>query len=83
MVDAIDSNGIVFFVLFLILFFTDFIINFIKRKEANMNIEKITIFKVVKNLFISILSTFWAIGTSITATAGLQYNNPSLRFISK
>lgn len=80
MVGAIDSNGIVSFALFVILSITDFIINYLlKRKENNMNIEKKTIFKVVKNLFISILSTLWAIGASVTATADLQYNNPSLR----
>lgn len=73
-VGIVSSNGLVPIALFIILVISSYIIdNLEQRKETNnMEQAKTTIKQVVTDLSFSILTTLWAIGASVTATAVLH-----------
>lgn len=70
MVGFISGNGLVPIALFIILITMNYLINLNEQKKEanNMEQDKTTIKKMTTKLFNSTLSTFWAIGASVTAT---------------
>lgn len=74
MVGVVSSNGLVPIALFIIQVISSYFINHLEQRKETNNMEQAntTIQKVTNNLCVSILTTLWAIGASITATAVLH-----------
>lgn len=74
MVGVVGSNGLVPIALFCILVISSYFINHLEQRKENNNMEqaKTTIKQVTTDLSVSILTTLWAIGASVTATAVLH-----------